>query len=121
MVSKSGRHGQEPVLKRRLDLPEAVDVDIRQDQPPVDVGKELARRSGGQGDGQSGIGASGARRDAGLVDEPGRPVGRGAVDLDDHRARAAGQLVDRALADDPAAVDDRHGVARAFHLVKQVR
>ena len=35
-------------------------------------------------------------------------------------ARAADQLVDRALADDPAAVHDRHRIAGALHLVQQV-
>ena len=63
----------------------------------------------------------GACGDARLVDEPCRPGGFGAVDLHDHGARAADQLVDGALADDPAAVDDRHRVAGALHLVQQVR
>jgi hypothetical protein len=80
-----------------------------------------ARRSGGQGDGQPGIGEGGARGDAGLVDELGRPGGFGAVDPYDPGARASGEFVNGALADHPAAVDDRHGVAGALHLIQQVR
>jgi len=64
-VSQPARHGQEPVLQRRLDLTQAVHVDPRRDKPPVDVGDGLARCSRGQGDGPSGVGEDGARGDAG--------------------------------------------------------
>ena len=51
-----------------------------------------------------------ARRDPGLPEEAARRGGVGAVQPHDAGARAADQLIDRALADDPAVVDDRDRV-----------
>ena len=76
---------------------------------------------GGQGDGHPGAGEGRARGDPRLVDELRGPGRVGAVHLQRSGARAPGQLVDRALTDDPPAVHDRHRVAGALHLVQQVR
>ena len=57
----------------------------------------------------------------GLLEQAARRHGVRAVEPHDAGARAADKLIDRALAHDPSAVDDRDRVAGALDLVQQVR
>ena len=92
----------------------------RLDEPPVDLRHRLAGGAGRKRHGQLQLAGGNAGGDPGLLEETARRGGVGAVQPDGTGARGADELTDRALPDDPPAVDDRDRVAGALDLVEQV-
>lgn len=119
-ISQSAGDRQEPVLQARLHLLDAVDAHASLHETSDQLFDVSASTSRSERDRDARRCEGGAGREVRAFGDLLRCARIPALNAHDEGTGTVDQIVDRALTDDVAAVDDGDRVAGPFHLVKEM-